>query len=49
MREALAGPDDKIAPACDADGIHVNDAGPAVIHAKLREVTDSGQCVRVCA
>lgn len=47
VREALAGADGKIAPAYDVDGIHVNDAGHAVIHAKLREVIDSRQCVRV--
>ncbi|UDM53333.1 GDSL-type esterase/lipase family protein [Cupriavidus sp. MP-37] len=48
VREALAGPDGKLAPAYDAgDGVHPNDAGHAVIVAHIQATLDAGQCVRL--
>ncbi|QBY49682.1 SGNH/GDSL hydrolase family protein [Cupriavidus oxalaticus] len=48
VREALAGADDKLAPAYDAgDGVHPNDAGHAVILAHIQATLDAGQCVRL--
>jgi acyl-CoA thioesterase-1 len=46
VREALAGPDGRIAPQYDAgDGIHVNDAGHALIHDRVARLIDGGRCV----
>jgi len=46
VREALAGPNSWIAPRYDAgDGIHVNDAGHAVIHDRIAAVINGGKCV----
>jgi len=46
-REALAAPDGTLAPSYDSgDGVHVNDAGHAVIAARVEAVIDSGECVR---
>ena len=48
VREALAGPDGKLSPLYDSgDGIHPNDAGHAVIHARVINLIDSGTCVRL--
>lgn len=45
---ALADSDDRIAAAYSAgDGIHLNDAGHAVVHARVQAVLDSGRCVRL--
>jgi lysophospholipase L1-like esterase len=47
VREALAAPNGTLNPAYDSgDGLHPNDAGHAVIHARVASVIDSGQCVR---
>jgi lysophospholipase L1-like esterase len=47
-REALDGPDGKLDPAYNSgDGIHPNDAGHAVIASIVRDLIDSGNCVRV--
>ncbi|HXE50583.1 MAG TPA: SGNH/GDSL hydrolase family protein [Ramlibacter sp.] len=47
-REALAAPDGTLDPSYDSgDGVHVNDAGHAVIAARVEAVIDSGECVRV--
>ena len=45
VREALAGPDGKLAPQYDADGVHPNDAGHAVIHDRIVDVIEGGRCV----
>jgi acyl-CoA thioesterase-1 len=46
VREALAGPDGRLAPAYDSgDGIHPNDAGHALIHSRVVALIDSGACV----
>jgi lysophospholipase L1-like esterase len=48
VRAALAGPDRQIAPVYSfGDGIHLNDAGHALIASRVRSVIDSGRCVRV--
>jgi acyl-CoA thioesterase I len=48
VREALAAPNGTLAPQYDSgDGVHPNDAGHAVIFNLVKNVIDSGQCVRV--
>jgi acyl-CoA thioesterase I len=48
VREALAGPDGKLAPQYDSgDGEHPNDAGHQVIADKVSQAVNSGQCVRL--
>lgn len=47
VRGALAAANGSINPLYDAgDGVHVNDAGHAVIFAKVKAVLDGGACVR---
>src|SRR2546423_811720 len=46
LREALAGPSGALDTRYDSgDGVHPNDAGHAVIHARVRELIDGGRCV----
>jgi lysophospholipase L1-like esterase len=46
VRTALAGPDGRLAPAYDSgDGVHPNDAGHAVIAARVVSLIDSRRCV----
>ncbi len=46
VREALAGPDGTLDARYDAgDGVHLNDSGHALVHARVRAVVDSGRCV----
>ena len=48
LREALAGPDGRLAPAYDSgDGVHPNDAGHALIFQRVRSLIDGGRCVRL--
>lgn len=48
VREALAGPDGGLATVYDSgDGLHPNEAGHALIEARVAEVIDSGRCVRL--
>jgi len=47
VREALAAPDGTIDARYDSgDGVHLNDAGHAVIHDSLRNLIDTQRCVR---
>jgi acyl-CoA thioesterase-1 len=47
VREALAAPNGTLSAAYDSgDGLHPNDAGHAVINARVASVIDSGLCVR---
>jgi acyl-CoA thioesterase-1 len=48
VRVALAGADGRLAPIYDSgDGTHPNDAGHAVIAARVVSLIDSGRCVYV--
>jgi lysophospholipase L1-like esterase len=48
VRSALAAADGRISATYDAgDGVHVNDAGHAIIYSKIRTVLDAGTCVRL--
>ncbi|MFG6449715.1 SGNH/GDSL hydrolase family protein [Roseateles sp. BYS180W] len=48
VREALAGPDGRIAPAyAFGDGVHLNDAGHALLHGALLKRLQQGSCVRL--
>jgi len=48
LREALAGPDGRLAPAYDSgDGVHPNDAGHALIFQRVKALIDGGRCVRL--
>jgi acyl-CoA thioesterase-1 len=50
VREALAGPDGRLAPQYDSgDGIHPNDAGHALIHDRVAALVDGGRCVTTVA
>ena len=50
LREALAGPDGRLAPAYDSgDGVHPNDAGHALIFQRVKALIDGGRCVRLGA
>lgn len=49
VRDDLAGPDSKLHPTYNADGIHPNDAGHALIHQRLRALIDSRTCVDLSA
>ena len=48
VRSAVAAADGRIAAAYDAgDGVHLNDAGHALIYARIKAVLDGGNCVKV--
>lgn len=50
VRSSLAAADGRIAAAYDSgDGVHVNDAGHALIHSRIMSLLDVGTCVKAQA
>lgn len=50
LRDGLVGPDGRTAPALEAaDGVHLNDAGHAVVRDRVLARLRSGRCVRLAS